>query len=291
MSTAENHVPPDAEGLQFDHAEFETAAQAGLVCRVCNQPISDAYYEVNQSVVCDQCRQALEERFQGKSGGSVRFLRAILFGGLAAIGGGILLYAFGALTGLSVGIVSIFVGHFVGRAVFKGSDSRGGLRYQFLAVFLTYSAVACSYLPVAASFIAEIGDKAKAKAELKNGAESPKEGQKPGVAGVEKVAADTAKAKGKTSEKIKAVGGPAAKEEKQPTPGEIVLAVVIVSAVCVVLAYLVPFLTLSQSFITLLIILFGLMQAWKTNRRPAFGPWAVPDWRRGAACRRGVAHG
>src|SRR2546422_5507986 len=46
-----------------------------------------------------------------------------------------------ATTGYELGLVAVVVGLMVGGAVRKGSNGRGGWRYQALAMFLTYCAV------------------------------------------------------------------------------------------------------------------------------------------------------
>src|SRR2546422_11725279 len=45
-----------------------------------------------------------------------------------------------ATTGYELGLVAVVVGLMVGGAVRKGSNGRGGWRYQALAMFLTYCA-------------------------------------------------------------------------------------------------------------------------------------------------------
>jgi hypothetical protein len=60
--------------------------------------------------------------------------------GAAVLGAGIY-FGIAALTGYEFGLVAIVVGVLVGSAVRKGSNGRGGWRYQLLAKFLTYTAV------------------------------------------------------------------------------------------------------------------------------------------------------
>ncbi|PYP17610.1 MAG: hypothetical protein DMD52_04370 [Gemmatimonadetes bacterium] len=66
---------------------------------------------------------------------------------LAAAGGAGLYYAVAAATGSEYAIVAIVVGLLVGSAVRKGSNRRGGWRYQALAMSLTYSAIVVTYIP------------------------------------------------------------------------------------------------------------------------------------------------
>ena len=50
-----------------------------------------------------------------------------------------------ALTNIEFGLMAIGVGWLVGKAVMKGSNMRGGRRYQILALVLTYFAITLSY--------------------------------------------------------------------------------------------------------------------------------------------------
>ena len=50
------------------------------------------------------------------------------------------------ITGYEIGIVAIGIGYLVGKAVRKGAGGFGGTRYQVLAVFLTYAAIALASL-------------------------------------------------------------------------------------------------------------------------------------------------
>src|SRR5208282_4601275 len=59
-----------------------------------------------------------------------------------------LYYVILRVTGINLGLVAVVVGFMVGGAVRKGTGNRGGLFYQFLAVFLTYSAIVAMYVPM-----------------------------------------------------------------------------------------------------------------------------------------------
>ncbi|NPC69887.1 hypothetical protein HPP05_09010 [Corallococcus exiguus] len=51
------------------------------------------------------------------------------------------------MTGQTLGLLLILAGWMVGTAVFKGSEERGGLGYQVLAVLLTYLALGAARVP------------------------------------------------------------------------------------------------------------------------------------------------
>ena len=74
-------------------------------------------------------------------------MKALLLGSLAAaVGAGVYrMILFGS--GWNFSIVAIVVGYVVGGAVRTGSGDRGGRFYQFLAMFLTYSALVGMFLP------------------------------------------------------------------------------------------------------------------------------------------------
>jgi hypothetical protein len=87
-------------------------------------------------------RSGLGRRIVGRS---VR--KAVVFGLAAAAAVGPVLRC-PALTGYEFGLIAIVVGFLVGAAVEKGSNGRGGWQYQTLAMFLTYTSIVSSYVPL-----------------------------------------------------------------------------------------------------------------------------------------------
>src|SRR5256886_13346479 len=129
-----------AEGSrQFEHAERGGSAST-LACALCRQPVATSYYEVNGNVSCQRCRNQVMARWNRGSSGR-RFAKALGLGFAAAALGAGIYFGVAALTGYEFGLVAIVVGVLVGGAVRKGSNGRGGWRYQLLAMFLTYTAV------------------------------------------------------------------------------------------------------------------------------------------------------
>jgi MFS family permease len=147
--------PPQAPGgdapLQFDRAEFGTgeggAAPQPVVttCSACQSQLT-SYYAAGEHVVCPPCRDQILASMTGGSGAR-RFLRALLFGVIAGLLGALLWYGVRKLTGYEVGLIAVVVGFAVGAAVRKGSDDRGGVVYQILAVLITYTCIAANYVP------------------------------------------------------------------------------------------------------------------------------------------------
>ena len=218
-----------AGSLQFDHVERDGSA-ASLTCAACNQAITTSYYEVNGNVTCQRCRnQVMAGWNRGSSGG--RFARALGLGfGAAVVGAGIY-FGIAALTGYEFGLVAIVVGVLVGGAVRKGSNGRGGRRYQLLAMFLTYTAVV-------------VTDSSLIARELK------KEWRAQAASQVS--AADG----------VNASAGVA--QDTSPRPGPLAFALGL--ALIIALAYAAPIMIGITSPLHLLIAGFALYEAWKLNR-------------------------
>lgn len=156
---------PDEGELQFDRAE-PAGGPAGSTCVACRRPITGAYFEINGQVVCASCRDAVIAQWT-RGGSAGRFAKALGLGLLAMIACSVVWYAVLKLTDSQWGILAVVVGFVVGTAVSKGSNGRGGWRYQALAIFLTYTAVVSSYVPFIIEGIqersAQVSDEATAR--------------------------------------------------------------------------------------------------------------------------------
>jgi hypothetical protein len=128
---------------QFSTAEY---SGGGDQCKSCKQPLTGAYYRINGALACERCTDLLKNQMPKDS--HAAFVRAILFGIGAAIIGFIGYAAFGIITGIEIGYISLAVGWFVGKAMRKGSNGIGGRRYQIAAVALTYAAVSMAAIPM-----------------------------------------------------------------------------------------------------------------------------------------------
>jgi hypothetical protein len=135
--------PPANPTPQFATAEY---AGSGDVCKSCNQAISGAFYRINGSLACEHCTTQLQTQLPKDS--HAAFVRALTFGIGAAIAGLIGYAAFGIITGIRIGYISLAVGWLVGKAMRTGSRGVGGLRYQVAAAAFTYAAVAMAAIPV-----------------------------------------------------------------------------------------------------------------------------------------------
>lgn len=234
-------LPPRA--LQFDRAELEEAPEArqAPACDFCRTPLHSSYFDVNGRMACESCRFKIEEQFK-KGPGMAGFLRAAGAGLVAAIAGSGIYYAVRALTGYEVGLISILVGLMVGKAVRWGSQGRGGWVYQTLAMFLTYMAIVSTYIPLLVT-------------EFQNQMETKSAASPPGAASGSDAAPGATPSK--SGQK------PAADQASAVTFGEGLLALVAIFA----LAAALPFLAGFENVIGLLIIAFGLWEAWKLNKR------------------------
>jgi len=150
---------------QFGTAEY-AGGSAAERCQSCKKPIGSGarYYRVNGNLACAYCGEQATLRLPQDS--HQAFVRGLLFGVAGAILGLIGYAAFGIITGLMVGYISLAVGWIVGKAIMKGSNGIGGRRYQIAAVLLTYAAVSMAAVPIGISqFIKH--DKAKKQGMVK----------------------------------------------------------------------------------------------------------------------------
>ncbi len=242
------------QGLQFDRAEFGTEAPATLTCGHCGASIASAYYEAGGKTICERCRYALEAFLESRAGAGGA-VKAVLAGVGAAFAGGLIYYAVLALSGYEFGLIAIVVGYLVGRAVRWGSGNRGGAFYQAVAVTLTYVAIVGTYVPL---IIREV----RARSEQEAAAVQP---QQPGVG--EQHSATGTPGGGQDAPKADGAGAgvqgsPAGGPETAQTMGAFTAL-----GLFALFVLALPFLQGFQNILGLLIIGFGLYQAWKMNRR------------------------
>ena len=146
-------MPGDGD-LQFQRAEFDKN-DAGT-CRVCNAALTGPHFQIGASTVCAACAERLRQ--SNREGTNAELARATLFG-IAGAAAGWALYGIVALaTRAEFSLIAIACGWLVGRAMRKGSNGAGGLRFQIVAVVLTYIAIATHYLiPVLVSLFKALG--------------------------------------------------------------------------------------------------------------------------------------
>jgi hypothetical protein len=135
---------------QFSTAEY-AATPGSERCKSCDQTLGSQYYRVNGALTCAYCTEQTKLRLPQDS--HPTFVRGLVFGIGGAILGLALYSAFGIITGLMIGYISLAVGYIVGKAMMKGSNGIGGRRYQIAAVLLTYAAVSMAAIPIGISQI------------------------------------------------------------------------------------------------------------------------------------------
>ncbi|SFS01865.1 hypothetical protein SAMN05421771_0624 [Granulicella pectinivorans] len=126
--------------LRFDRADFSDLKREEH-CAWCTRTLEESYFEVLDRRICDVCadraRKALPEDTRAV------FWRSTGFGALAAAMLGMAYFAlFRATSGGWMVFASIGVGYLIARAMRVGSHGIGGRRYQWMAMGLTYVAVA-----------------------------------------------------------------------------------------------------------------------------------------------------
>lgn len=226
---------------QFGIAEYPSSSGKDI-CKSCNQPVAGRYYRINGALACERCKEQLESQLPKDT--HAAFVRGLLFGVGGAILGLILYSAFGIITGLEIGYISLAVGYIVGKAMRMGSSGIGGRRYQVTAVILTYTAVSMSAIPIGISQYAK---------EKKNHPQA--QVQKPSAA------------QESVNPSIEPGTSPAPVE--QPPKAKMGLGAVLAGLVFLGLAS--PFLELQDPFhgiIGLVILLVGIRIAWQLTASP-----------------------
>lgn len=235
-----------SQGLDFEHADYGTSDEGGgarpVSCSICAGPISDAYFTRDAAFVCARCEGPA--RTAGPSGSSfTRLLGAVAAGTFAAIIASALWMAVTEITGYEIGLIAIAVGWIVGVAIQIGNRGVGGIPYQVIAVFLTYTAVVMTYVPMLAAELETQWTQPSSAAATSEGNDGALEGDEADVV-----------------------------DEGQMSPEDAVVAAWIVA---IPFAYAVPFLSGFENAIGILIIGFALYQAWKMTAKRQI-EWAGP---------------
>lgn len=266
--TGEPDPRPASDELQFDHVVDADgtagagSANASRVCARCHSPIRLYYYQIDGHLTCSACKQAIE-RDLARTGATGRtaapMLRAALFGLGAAVAGAIVYYAVIAITGWQIGYVAILIGYMVGYAVMKGSRGRGGRRFQFLAVGLTYVAIGLAYAPMSFK-------------EL-----SKDRGAKAAAAAVDSIAPSTI-APNDDTRGASTTAAPGRANAKPLGTGGLLFGVGALVLLVFALPLIVVFGSLPLGLISGIIIGVGLRQAWRMTAAatmPIVGPFKV----------------
>lgn len=144
--------PAITETPQFAKAEYAHIPGTEL-CKLCGTTLSGEYYRVNGMMACGKC--AGEAKAGQPQDSHVAFARAALFGVGGALVGLALYATVEIVTNFTIGYLALAVGWLVATAMMKGSKGIGGVRYQVVAVVLTYFAISMSAIPVWISYAFE----------------------------------------------------------------------------------------------------------------------------------------
>jgi hypothetical protein len=265
------------------HLQFDTAdgiAPGQVICSRCEKSLDREYHQLNAQAVCGECRVRADVEHARDQRPS-QFLIAAGYGFGAAIVGGVLYWGFVKVTDIELGLMAIAVGWLVGKAVMKGSNARGGRRYQVLAVVLTYLSIAMSYGALAFGQILAESSSSSSKSSVtaKNStdkittpassADSSGSAPRSTVAGTGETSAPGAPAPAAT---------PSA-TDRAPDADERSARQLLLSIGALLLLVLVsPFLAGLSNIIGWLIIAIGLYEAWKHTRavpHASSGPFSI----------------
>lgn len=249
-----------SDGISFDKAEFDGGSEQ-MKCQNCSQTVTGEYYLLHQEPLCASCRSSMgDDVGGGKEGG---LAKAALFGLGGAAMGTLVWLTLLWTTGWEVGLLAILIGWTVGRLVFLGSGERGGLKYQLLAVGLTYASICGSYVPLILSEFSSMETTTVNGQEVFVFVAGDEAGSEPTAEQMENAIPLP------DDEDEDLVDGQAYLvpiEESEQGDGSTLLAFLSLFA----LALALPFLAGFENLIGLLIIGFGLWQAWKTAAAPDF---------------------
>jgi len=137
---------------QFTRAEY-TQSTAAPSCQICLNTLTHEFFKLNGRSVCPDCA-AKAKAGNAVDGGHAAFMQGLLVGGGAALLGLFVYAGFTIVTHFYFGYVAVAVGWLVGKAMMKGSNGVGGLRYQIAAVALTYLAISLASIPIMITEIA-----------------------------------------------------------------------------------------------------------------------------------------
>jgi hypothetical protein len=233
-SVMDNESPPS-----FDRATYAPGAAAGPRCANCQAAIRDRYWRAQNRLFCAACHVKIAAVIDNAHA-QASFGKALLLGGLTALGCGIAYAIFVQVSGIQLALVTIGIAFVIAKVVRKVSGL-GGRRFQILAVVLTYIASAMGYAgPVMAA--------------LTKAASKQHDEKHDGKAATPGAVADD-----------HATAAPPADDANQRAPagaGGLLVGLIVIFGF--VLAA--PVLAATQAPLGLVIVLIGLWEAWKLSR-------------------------
>ena len=235
-----------SDGIQFDKAQFGS----GEHCVDCQNPLQGSYFRLNRNTLCSGCADKARcdhQLHQSQSGG---LGRALVFGLGAAVAGAAIYGLILSLTGYEFGLIAILNGWMVGKAMMRGSRDKGGRRFQYVALLVTYLSITAGYVP---TIINELRNMSNASADKESAAETDS----------------------------KAATAPVSTDAEADAPPLTATGLLLGFAVMLGIAAILPVLNVTagiSGLIGVAIIVFGLMQAWKETQEKPFalsGPFVL----------------
>lgn len=212
-----------ASELSFDRADF-SHGEGATPCGACGNGLGEQYWTFRGHVMCEVCRQRTAESLATNTGS---FFKALLFGGLTALACGIAYGLFVHFSNVQLALATIGIAFVIAKVVRGASAGRGGLRYQLLAVALTYGASAMGYAPAIFEGFRDADETEQA-----------------------------AEANGATSEVSQA----------EPASESTALGLTVGALLLVMFTLAAPVIAVFDAPLGFLIVLFGLWEAWKLTR-------------------------
>lgn len=246
-----------ADSLSFEKATYETSGDQGTPCANCNGSLGEQYWQWQTRPVCATCRATISETLAA-SQSKKAFGRAVVLGGLTALGCGIAYAVFVAVTDYQLALLTIGIAFVVAKVLRHCSKGVGGRKYQVLALVLTYFASAMGYAPAIISGFREGADEQTGEA-----------------AAAARDASATADAASSSASPVAATTSASA---SAPAAGTLLIGI----AALIAFLMAAPILAATQAPMGLLIVGFGLWEAWKLTQGLSLtleGPFRVAPQR------------
>jgi hypothetical protein len=240
-------IGPD---LRFDKASYASAGEGAIPCSQCKRPLAEQYWKLQKFLLCDSCKHGVSASLE-KSQSASSFAKALVQGGLVALGCGIAYAVFVGVTKIQLALVTIGIAFLVAKTVRKASNGLSGRKFQVLAVVLTYVASTMGYAP-------------GILAALKDSADKHQVGEVAAPAGSSVAAAPGAPAATPSPGDAPGVAPEAGDGHPNKSVGALELVLGFAMLLGIMLAA--PFLEITEAPIGVLIVLFGLWEAWKLSR-------------------------
>jgi hypothetical protein len=130
--------------LRTDHPF--ASARPSAPCGNCRKALGDPYWTWQRHAVCASCRDRLTA-LMTDSQSAAAFGKAALQGAFAALVCGVAYAVFVAVTNYQLAFATIGIAYVIAKVVRGASRGVSGVRYQVLAVALTYFASTMGYVP------------------------------------------------------------------------------------------------------------------------------------------------